>query len=577
MAAGFCLPKQLTDVFIKALKSGELDVAKLADMSSAERNTAFSKVLGAEAGKATNALFESKLLLKNQQTGLINWIKKLTGLTPTVRRDMLAKVERLGAVLEPESEKAFLADLVEQRLGTQVSSSEAAEIAQLAKTTLEAKAKITPATPDDSPLRTEAGASQVAFENYVSELKGKESNKLTVADLKANPLKTIGEAISFIGGLARSIKASFDNSFLFRQGFKAMVSHPTLWADNAARSFGIIAKQLKNKATSNDVVDGIKAEIYGRQNALDGVYKKMGLDIGTTEEAFPTSLPEYIPLLGRLFKASEAAFNGTAYRLRADIADNMLKAAEKSGRDITDKELLKSIGTYANSLTGRGDLGRAEGFSKGFNNLFFSPKNFKSNLDFLSAHQFDKTDPFIKAQARKNLAKMIVAVGGALAVAKAINPNSVDFDPRSADFGKIKIGNTRVDITAGMSSIITLAAREATQSSKSSTTSKITKIDDPKAYKGDTTLSVAGNFLQNKLAPLPASFVHLRQGKDFNGNVMDLTSLQGTLNSASDLATPLPVSNAIELYQDPKSANLLLGIMLDGLGVSTNTYGAKKK
>lgn len=574
--SNFCLPEALTKRFIAALKSGELDVAKLSQMSSEERRAAFAKVLGEEAAKSTNALFESKLLLKNQQTGLINWIKKLTGITPEVRRDMLAKVERLGSVLEPESEKAFLADLAEHRLGTQVSSKEAAEIAQLAKTTLEAKAKVTSATPEGSPLRTEAGASQVAFENYVSELKGKENNKLTIADLKANPVKTGMEAASFIGGLAKSMKATLDNSFLFRQGFKAMISHPKQWADNSVRSFGIIARQLGKKATSNDIVDGIKAEIYGRKNAQNGNYKKMGLDIGTTEEAFPTSLPEYIPLLGRLFKASEAAFSGTAYRLRADIADQMLKAAEKSGRDITDKDLLKSIGTYTNSLTGRGDLGRAEGFSKGFNNLFFSPKNFKSNLDFLTAHQFDKTDPFIKAQARKNLAKMITAVGGALATAKAINPASVDFDPRSSDFGKIKIGNTRVDVTAGMSSLITLSAREITQKSKSSTTGKMTQIDSGK-FGAPTTLSVIGDFFTNKLAPAFSTGIHVRQGKDFNGNKMNLTTVEGIKNTANDLLTPLPISNAVELAQDPQSAGLILGVMLDGLGISTNTYSSKKK
>jgi hypothetical protein len=66
---------------MKKLKSGEIDPAKLVEMTSQERRDFFSKFLGEENARQVNALFESKLLLKNQQQGIITWAKKVAGIT----------------------------------------------------------------------------------------------------------------------------------------------------------------------------------------------------------------------------------------------------------------------------------------------------------------------------------------------------------------------------------------------------------------------------------------------------------------------------------------------------------------
>lgn len=568
MAAGFCLPKQLTDVFIKALKSGELDVAKLADMSSAERNTAFSKVLGAEAGKATNALFESKLLLKNQQTGLINWIKKLTGITPTVRRDMLAKVERLGSVLEPDSEKAFLADLVEQRLGTQVSSSEAAEIARLAKDVNEAKAVMEqstrrevggPATKEENAY----GKAKVAFGKYVSDLRNS-ADSLTLKE-RLQP-GNFGKNVSDLGGTAKSLKASLDDSAIFRQGWKTLFTHPKEWLKNAAKTFSDAVRQFGGKEVMEET------QSYIQSHPDYEAAQKAKLDTGTTEEAFPNHVVEKVPLLGRLYKASEAAYTGFVYRQRMDIFSKYLQIAKKSGLDITDKNELESIGKLVNSLTGRGHLGQVgERAASAVNNVFFSPRFLKSNIDFLTAHQFQKgVTPFVRRQAAQNLVKVIGGTATILGIANAVKPGSVELDPRSSDFGKIKVGDTRFDVTGGMGSILTLAARLLTLSSKSSTTGKINALNSGK-FGAQTGTDVLYNFAEGKLSPTAGIVKDLLKGQDFNGNKPTV------LNEANQLLTPLPITNAIELYQDPKSAGVLAGTISDALGIGTNTYAPKKK
>ena len=138
----FCIPQELIEQFKQKLKSGEITPERLADMTSEGRRTLFSEMLGAENAKRVNSLFESKLLLKNQQQGIITWAKSVAGLKPETLRDMISKVDRIDKVLNPKELDAFLEDLASQRLGFDVTFSEAAKISQLAKDVSEKKVKI---------------------------------------------------------------------------------------------------------------------------------------------------------------------------------------------------------------------------------------------------------------------------------------------------------------------------------------------------------------------------------------------------------------------------------------------------
>lgn len=571
-----CLFKETKDRFVQALKSGELNIDKLSNLAtSEERRAVLSKFVGEENAAQVNALFESNLLKKNQNAAMISWIKSVAGLKPEVKRDLVAKIEKLGSVLTPEERSTFFQDLASQRLGTEVTREQASKISELANAFKEAKAN-----PNSG---IEYGATEVALNNYVNDIKLKNSEQ-TFAEgidfLKKNPIVGTKEGIQKIAGIAKGIKASLDDSAIFRQGWKTMFTNPGTWAKNALQSFKDIASQLGKSAKSSDVLDGIKAEILSRANNRSGIYKNMKLDIGNLEEAFPTSLPEKIPLFGRLYKASEVAYTGFLYRMRADIADQMVEIASKSGVDVTNKAEVESIGKLINSLTGRGSLGSLEKVGSEINTVFFSPKMLKANIDFLTAHQLQKgVSPFVRKQAAINLAKVVTGIASIMAIANTLKPGSVEFDPRSSDFGKIRINNTRFDISGGMSSIITLAARTlpglAGQKTytKSSTTGKLTETNTGK-YNSKSSMDILGEFSMNKLAPLAAVLRDIYNKKDFDGNPVSLlptkkNQYQGEL---MNLVVPLPITNAIELYQS-KDAPILAGIIADALGISTNTYG----
>lgn len=555
---GVCLPKEESKKMIAALKEGRINPGRLAEMTSKERRSFFEDIVGKAEAQGVNALFESKLLLQNQKRGLTNWAKQITGIKPEVRRDIIARIEKMDKVLDPKDADLFLEDLAAKRLGTDVTVEEAKTIADYSKEVTKARNEIDPSSPLGSESRMAYGRAAVKLANYVNDLKLQNADTL-LQQAKDSPGRAALKAVSDLGGLTKSLKASLDNSVIGRQGLKALFTQPKIWRKNALQTFKDMIDQFGGKAVRDEVM----AEVLSRPNALNGLYAKEKLAVGNIEEAFPTSLPEKIPGLGRAFSASQAAFEGFQFRTRADVFDKYVEIAEKTGADI------EGIGKVANALTGRGHLSGLEPSANFMNNVFFSPRFLKSNIDLLTVHAFDKgISPFARKQAATNMIKVVGGVGLILTIANAVDPGSVEIDPRSSDFGKIKVGDTRFDVAGGMASLVTLASRLGTMSSKSSTTGKVYPLNAG-GYGSRNGLDVASDFLLGKLAPLPAVVRDYFKGEDFQGNKPTLKS------TAINLVAPLPITNAYEASKNPNAAPALMRIILDGLGIGASTYSPK--
>lgn len=555
----WCLIQSQTNAFIKGIQTGEIDTAKMSDMSSEDRHTFLAKFVGEENATQVNSLFESKLLLKNQQAGMLNWANKVSGLSPEVKRDLVSRIQKLDTVLNPADQKKFLKDLATTKLGTDVTQEEAKNIYDLSKKVEDAKSSIQ----ENNTFKTKEeglkyGMAKRTLENYVNELKSSNTK------FSLNPIKIAETA----PGIAKSIKATLDDSALLHQGWKTLFTHPLTWQKNALKSFRDIVKEFGGKS----VMDQVIADRYSRPNDLNGNYNKMGLALNNPEESFPTAIPEKIPVLGRAYKASESAYTGFLYRQRMDIADKYLEIAQKTGVDLTKNELA-SIGSMVNSLTGRGNMGKLEGSAiNAANNVFFSPRNLKSQWDTVG-HVITGAggSNFVRKQAAINLVKVISGVAAIMTIANAVRPGSAETDPRSSDFGKIKVGDTRFDITGGMSSLITLAARVALNSSKSTATGKVTPINasdktGKPLYGAKTGHDVVDDFLTNKLSPVASVVNDLINRRDRNNNPV---TPQG---EAVNFIAPLPITTFAELKNDPNSANIIIAMIADALGLNTNTY-----
>lgn len=556
----WCLVKSEADKVRKALKDGTIDPGKLSAMTSEQRRAFFKKFVTDENAKQMNSLFESKLLLKNQQRGMITWAKRALGLSPRAKRDIFARIERLENVLTPVEEKRFLKDLASTRLGIDVSFEEGKNIADLSKKLQKQKEKIR----DDFTFEKESdrlayGRAKIALSNYVNGLK-LQAEKRTAIEIIKDPVGNLSK----VAGNAKAIRASMDNSAIFRQGWRALWTHPRIWLRNAKKSFGDIWRTFGKR----EVMDELNADLVSRPNAINENYKKMRLALGVIEEEFPESFAARIPAIGRAYKASENAFTAFVYKTRADIADKYIEIADLSGVDLDEREL-RSIGKLTNSLTARGSVGPLEPVANVINNVFWSPRKLKADIDFLTMHAFDKNfSSFARKQAGINLLRGIMGMATILGTARAMWPETVELDPRSANFGRIVFRNTRFDVTGGIAPIITLVSRLVTNSSKSSTTNKITTLNTGE-YGAMTKLDVIYNFFENKLSPASSVVKDLLVGQDFDGNKLTAKHI------FTNLFIPLPIANIEETSREPEAANIWLVAMADMVGIGTNTYSAQ--
>lgn len=624
--AKYCLRKDLALEFKKALKSKKLDPERLANMTSDDRRALFTEVSGPENAANINSLFERTILRKYKYEAYIKWAKEVTGIKEPVRRDLVHKIEKMNEgyvdfgrlktmyedvlgmksgnksadtmikeledagvsetefrnnkifnnLLDPLNEKEFLNDLVNTKLGMTVSLEEAQKISQLTKKLTEVKANYSGF--GDS-VDKNYGSAQRALERYIIDVKKKGVSQIP------------NDAMGWIEAIASNSKATtaaMDNSFGGRQGIKVLYTHPIKWSKSFLKSFVDLAKGFKNG--SDDVIDGILAEIYNREHSINGNYRKFKIDLGGTEEAFPGTWAEKIPIFKRLFQASEAAYNGMALRLRADMADLYLKKAIEGGVNLDEiiepgkiSRFIKrnpekisngeSIGRFVNSLTGRGHIGALEKNAKLVNAVFFSPKFVKSNIDaFISPITGTGGSNFVRKEAAKNLLKMVGSISGILAVADFLHPGSVEKDPRSTNFGKIKIGDTRFDITGGMIGLVTLAMRlmptlhngEWGQWVKSGTTGEYTKLGEGFGAKKGS--DVFFDFTLGKLSP-PAGIIRdLLKGETMQGD--PITAL-GILKQST---VPIIGQNYMDLMKSPNHANAFIVMLADALGISTSTY-----
>jgi hypothetical protein len=596
-----CLTGNLADKFLAMLRDGSITPEKLIGMTSAQRRTFFADFMGNENAQWANAMLEKKLILKNQQAGIVTWAKQVAGLTPEAERTLVARVNKMEEVLTPATEDAFLEDLAAHALGTAVTMEEAGNITALAQT-VNAKKEAMEAGPRRETFETpteaelEYGRAVGAFEGYVTTLKAAAAHETVgewggrkLAEYKENPFQVIGDSLGFIAATSREVKSSIDNSFIGRQGrnlfFKGITGNVTIskegvkfdsragraWIDTFRRSYGIIWETFKGKGDA--VMGEIRAMIVSDPD-YDTI-RKAGVQLFVTEEETPSDLPSRIPYVGIPFEASRNAYNGSAQLLRYHTAKMYLYLARETGVDMSDKAQLEPIGRLANTLTGRGDVkgGPEPGF---VDNAFFSRRLWKADFDTLTAHRFDKTSSFVRKEAGKNLLRIIVAQAIILAIADLIDDDSVTWDPRHTDFAKIKAGNTRFDIGGGMGAMVRLAARigptllglDAYTINSEGKKTKINKGD----YKSLTGADILFDYIKNKTAPI-ASVILARLA----GQYRFRDEKPSVLGDVRELYVPIPVETGIELLDDEESANFLLAMLLDAQGFAVNTYEPKKK
>jgi hypothetical protein len=332
-----------------------------------------------------------------------------------------------------------------------------------------------------------------------------------IVDINKTTGQKIREGILSVANIPRAIMSSFDFSAPFRQGLVLTVNHPV----SAIKAGGQMFKAAFSPKVYNGWLEELKAGDSFNRIKDSGLYiadaRHVAGTLNDKEEAFMSNIAEKIPVLGRVIKASERAYNTYLNKIRVDTFNSMADRYTASGQG--DEENLKSLAKFINTATGRGNLGRLEKIAPELNTVLFAPRNMASRLNMLNPAWYVGLKGPAKKEAIKS-AGIVLATGlTTLAIAKAAGAE-VNDDPRSTDFGKIKVGDTRYDIWGGFQQY----ARVATQllSGQKNVQGDVSKADR---------LDTATKFVRSKLAPIPASTVDIAEGTDYVGQPVTVGSL----------------------------------------------------
>jgi len=540
MASNFCLTKELAENFKQAIVSGKIDIDKLSNMSSAERRQFFSVTLGERNAKEVNALLESKLLLKNQRLGMVNWAKQITGMKELTKTDLISKIGRMDRILNPVNEKEFLQDLASKRLGTSVTTEEAKKIMELSdKIKSLENFKVTEE-------RIAYGRAKIDLSDYVNSLNPATANWFTN-----------------IAGVPRALMASLDLSAPLNQG----------WGMLSRKQFYTSFASMFKYATSEAALKNLQADILTRPNFKAA--KKAGLrltDLGGNlekrEEQFMTTLLDKVPGI----KGSQRAYTGFLNKLRMDVFDDLVKKAGINGEDIgIGSDVLEDLAKVVNNFTGGARVGRLEGAVPALNALFFSPRKITSTLNILNPVNYIK--PSISPTARKaairNLVGSSAITASLISLASLLGAEKPEIDPRSSNFGKIKVGDTRLDMTGGNSTYTILLSRLLSSSTKNSE-GQIKSLGNKM---GETSAGgLVGNSLRYKLSPNASLLLDILTKSNAMGEPKNISQ------SVMDRFKPMFLNSLVELFESDTDGKfgLAMGALFGG-GLNTYTVLPTKK
>lgn len=412
---------------------------------------------------------------------------------------------------------------------------------------------------------------------------------------RGSVIKALDHIINVIG-IPRALMATADFSAVLRQGL--------FFLTRVNRSAPAFIKMVQDAASAKKQQEWLRT-IYDSPayELMDeaGLYiaDQTNPEIAAREEEWSSNLVSRIGELSRLPivrnipivrsvpkiigfapKASERAYAGFLNRLRVSVWEHGVRQLQNEGLTPENNIIAyKSLATYINAATGRGPLGfTVKGKKYGLedaaavlNAVFFSPRLMASRIYLLTGGPLASS-----AMGRnKTVAKMYIRdligtmIFGAtiLALSKLIKGAEVDDDPTSSDFGKIKIGDVRLDVWGGFQQFVVLASRLGKGKIKNSITGDVKEINSPD-YGSETSGGLLGRFARGKLSPAAGMAFDRLQRSDMFGRPWD------TQDQLYRHFLPLVITEWIEMEQElggGKSVPLGIGMTF---GFGAQIYNA---
>ena len=397
-----------------------------------------------------------------------------------------------------------------------------------------------------------------------------------------------GKLLGFGGDLldlSVAIQTGYEMSAVLRQGLMYSTGFP-VQAARALRNSVLAAFSRRADFALHD-------DLMSRPNHLD--YMTGGME--TTADSGPLSSREELirsRLASALIKtehwalsparwaaegllASERAFRSFGNTMRADLFDYQKSIVEANRPGTWSEDDAKVIANSANVFSGRAPLKHSVALGR----VFWAPRWVWSRALLLVGQPMWKGDRATRLAVGKVYVRAALGMATFQIIKHVIyslmagddedKKPKYEINPISSDFGKTRLGETRLDSGAGLNQLITFAARLASGRTKKATGEIVPIRGDDVPFGGMDARDIIHNLVDSKLATLPAMVIDFAVGENIVGEKATIGKVaveklspmtwRDIWDAEKELGIPQGTVAAIEAF----------------FGTSVSTYGPRTK
>ncbi|GAF81458.1 unnamed protein product, partial [marine sediment metagenome] len=241
---------------------------------------------------------------------------------------------------------------------------------------------------------------------------------------------------------ARTAKATADMSGTLRQGLILSVRRP----GTAMKAFGKSVKAFFSEYTAEQIDNAMRSvdHHYIREKSRLYLAELDSPKLTMREEMFMAQVIEKVPVIGHVVKASNRHMVTYLNMMRSAAFDQFLKKYPNA----THAELT-AWADAVNVFSGRGNVGKYANTANILSTFIFAPRFAISRAQ--TPYVFFKyiKMPRVRAEIAKDLVST-AGLGATVLTLAHLSGADVGLNPRDPDFGKIRIGDTRLDVWGGV-------------------------------------------------------------------------------------------------------------------------------
>ena len=372
--------------------------------------------------------------------------------------------------------------------------------------------------------------------------------------------------------LPRTNLTILDHSMVLRQDVITALN--PRWAKETARSFGTSIRALRSREIAESIEAAMRETpeyMLAKQHGVDFSILRGSTFAGVEEPFIGAAESTYVGRFARRInpgiELSERVATVYLNQKRMKLFSRFVQEVEKSGQPLTD-DVLDRLGETVNVLTGRAKF--PAGLRPALpvlNAIFFSAR---LNLSRVKA-------PAMIAQSllgggnrtaglamAREMATFIGTGATILGAVKASGLAEVELDPRSTDFAKIKVGNTRVDPWGGFQPFVRYIAQAAARERK-------TEMGE---FVPISVKDTVWRFLRNKFSPQAGIATKLITGETQLGEEVNVAEIDTWKDMAMESFIPLFIQDVKDAYREMGMKGIALAAP-GVLGVNVLSYTSR--